>query len=95
MRTTSDLPAFARLVTALDPWLDRIVIIGGWAHRLYRLHPRAQALDYAPLTTLDTDIAVPSVLPVRERDIRDHLRAAGFVEEFFGDDQAPATHYRL
>ncbi|MBM3746370.1 MAG: hypothetical protein FJW34_11290 [Acidobacteria bacterium] len=95
MKTASDLLAFARLITALDPWLDRIVIIGGWAHRLYRLHPRAQMLDYAPLTTLDTDIAVPAVLPVRERDIRDRLRAAGFVEEFFGDDQPPATHYRL
>jgi len=33
---------FERLLTALEPWLDQIVIVDGWAHRLYRLHPRAQ-----------------------------------------------------
>jgi len=95
LKPASDLLAFGQLITALDARLDRIVIVGGWAHRLYRLHPRAQMLDYTSLTTLDADIAVPAVLPVRERDIRDRLRAAGFVEEFFGDDQPPATHYRL
>ena len=35
-----------RLTAALDPWLGQIVIVGGWAHQLYRLHPHAQALDY-------------------------------------------------
>jgi hypothetical protein len=95
MNTASDFSGFARLLIALDPWLEQIVIIGGWAHRLYRLHRRAQTLDYAPLTTLDTDIAIPAALLFREGDIRDRLRAAGFAEEFFGDDQPPATHYRL
>lgn len=95
MITTSDLSGFARLIGALGPWLDQIVIIGGWAHRFYRLHPRAQGLDYALLATLDTDIAIPAALPVNAWDIRDRLRLAGFVEEFFGDDQPPATHYRL
>jgi hypothetical protein len=45
MTPSSDLPAFARLIMALEPWLDRIVIVGGWAHRLYRLHPHAQTLE--------------------------------------------------
>lgn len=49
MTDDRDLGSFSRLVRALDPWLDRIVFIGGWAQRLYRLHPHAQALDYAPL----------------------------------------------
>ena len=31
---------FVRLVAALEPWLDQIVVVGGWAHRLYRLHPQ-------------------------------------------------------
>ena len=42
---------FGRLLAALEPWLDQIVIVGGWAHRLYRQHPDAQALDYPPLST--------------------------------------------
>jgi Nucleotidyltransferase len=59
-----------------------VVLIGGWAHRLHRLDPRAQTLTYPPLTTLDSDI-------------RDCLVAAGFREEFVGEDRPPATHYHL
>src|ERR1700679_4262782 len=39
MAVQSDGEYFARLVDALEPWLDQVVIIGGWAHRLYRLPP--------------------------------------------------------
>jgi len=31
-----DFEAFARLVTALRPWLGQLVVVGGWAHRLHR-----------------------------------------------------------
>ena len=86
---------FRRLLSALEPWLGQVVIVGGWAHQLYRLHPHAQHLDYPPLTTLDTDVAVPGQLPVGEQDIRARLLAHGFSEEFLGEDHPPATHYRL
>jgi hypothetical protein len=79
----------------LEPWLDQVVIIGGWAHQLYQLHPDAQQLEYPPLTTLDTDVAVPAELPDREQDIRERLLAQGFTEELLGDSRPPATHYRL
>jgi len=83
------------LVVALEPWLEQVVIIGGWAHQLYRRHPEAQELDYPPLITLDTDIAVPLKLPVKEPDIRVRLLAHGFTEEFLGDHRPPAMHYHL
>jgi hypothetical protein len=86
---------FRLLLAALEPWLGQIVIVGGWAHQLYRLHPEAQHLDYPPLTTSDTDVAVPGQLPVGEQDIRARLLANGFTEEFFGEERPPATHYRL
>jgi hypothetical protein len=95
MVTTPDLSGFARLVTALDPWLDEIVVVGGWAHRLYRLDPRARELEFAPLMTLDADIALPLKLPGRRPSIRELLVADGFKEDFLGDDKPPATHYRL
>ena len=95
MTDESDLGNFSRLVRALDPWLDRVVVIGGWAHRLHRLDPRAQVMDYAPLTTLDADIAMPAELPSATPNIRDRLLAHGFTEEFLGHDQPPATHYSL
>jgi hypothetical protein len=51
-----------RLLAAIEPWLGEVVIIGGRAHRLYRLHPSAQTLDYTPLISFDADIAIPSKL---------------------------------
>jgi hypothetical protein len=57
--------------------LPQIVIIGGWAHRLFRYHPLAQAVQYEPLLTLDTDVALPIRLEVREQDLRDRLASAG------------------
>jgi len=95
MTELSDLGSFSRLVAALSGWLDRVVIVGGWAHRLYRLHPYAQAVEYDPLTTLDTDVAIPADLPGTTEEIGQRLRAHGFTEEFLGDDRPPATHYRL
>ncbi len=95
MSEHSENEQFARLIVAIEPWLTQVVIIGGWAHRLYRLHPCAQHIEYLPLTTLDTDIAVPARLKVIDTDVRERLIANGFEEERLGQDQPPATHYRL
>ncbi|SRR6266481_4926709 len=90
-----DLGNFVRLIDALDPWLKDLVIIGGWAYRLYRFHPLAQQLAYPPVITLDTDIALPVRLPAKAPDIRQRLLESGFEEELLGDHQPPVTHYRL
>ena len=95
MKADAELEPFVRLIEALEPGLGQVVVIGGWAHRLYRLDPRAQGLTYPPLTTLDTDVAVPSKIEVRGASIRDRLLAEGFQEEFVGEDRPPATHYHL
>jgi hypothetical protein len=92
---TSDLENFGRLVDALTPWLDHVVIIGGWAHRLYRFHPFAQRLDYPPLMTLDADVALPGGLKVKGQDIHERLIANGFRAELLGHHKPPATHYQL
>jgi hypothetical protein len=94
MADLSDVEYFARLVEALEPWLGQVVIIGGWAHRLYRLHPLAQQLDFAPLGTLDTDIAVPPNLPTTGEQLHARLLEKEFREEMMGDTKPPAAHYR-
>ncbi len=86
---------FGRLIVCLEPWLANVVIIGGWAHRLYRLHPSAQQVPYLPLITLDTDVAVPTRLPASDQDLRERLISNGFEEERLGEDRPPVTHYRL
>ncbi|MCI0419747.1 MAG: nucleotidyltransferase domain-containing protein [Acidobacteria bacterium] len=95
MKTTSENHSFARLILSLEPWLHQVVIIGGWAHRLYRLDPRAQQLEHDPIRTLDADVAIPSLQSVKGADIRQRLLSNGFQEELVGDDQPPATHYSL
>lgn len=95
MAPVSDLGQFSELAVALEPWLDQIVIVGGWAHRLHRLHPSAQSLSYPPLVTLDADVAIPRSLPVEGQDIRQRLISSGFTEEFLGRDHPPAPHYHL
>src|ERR1700692_1836674 len=88
-----ELEAFSKFIIALEPWLGEVVLVGGWAHRLYRLDPRARKLDYLPLTTLDGDVAVPPKLKKEESTVRKRLLKAGFEEEFIGEDRPPATHY--
>lgn len=95
MNGQADNEAFAQLIVAIEPWLGEVVIIGGWAHRLYRFHPSAQALDYVPLMTLDTDVVLPTQLTASGVDLRQRLLAHGFSEQRFGDDNPPATHYQL
>jgi len=89
----TDLEPFAKFVKALDPWLGQAVVIGGWAHRLYRLDSRARKLPYLPITTLDGDVAVPTKLNAEKSSVRERLLKAGFKEEFVGEDRPPATHY--
>jgi hypothetical protein len=67
----------------------------GLAHRLHRLHPAAQTLDYAALTTLDADVALPIELKVEGQDIYKRLQANGFQAQFLGEHKPPATHYHL
>jgi hypothetical protein len=91
MNEHSENEQFARLIVALEPWLDQMVIIGGWAHRLYWLHPSAQRVDHLPLTTLDTDIAIPVPLKAVDTDVRERLIAHGFEEERLGEDRPPCN----
>ena len=56
MKQDPEIEPFAKFMEALDPWLAQVVLVGGWAHRLYRLDPRARKLNYPPLTTLDGDV---------------------------------------
>jgi len=93
--SSQDSTAFARVVRALHPYLDELVFVGGWAHRLLALHELAGALDFQPLMTSDADIATPSRSRVQGSSMRDLLRQNGFTEELSGDERPPVTGYRL
>jgi hypothetical protein len=91
MKKVSEIEPFAKFIEALDPWLEEVVVVGGWVHRLFRLDFRARNLKYLPLTTLDGDVAVPSNLKTEESTVRDRLLKAGFIEEFVGEEASLAN----
>lgn len=90
----NDLEAFAKLVQALEPWRQQLVIIGGWGHRLHRWDSRANLPDYQPVSTRDTDLAFANKAPI-EGDIKQALVQQGFKENLSGDHRPPAAHYTL
>ncbi|WP_282267984.1 GSU2403 family nucleotidyltransferase fold protein [Stenotrophomonas sp. PS02298] len=90
----NDRAAFVQLVRALAPWNSQLLFVGGWAHRLYRLHTNAAPPAYLPLTTLDADVAFAQ----RERldgNIRSALQAEGFEQQLTGDHRPPVSRYTL
>ncbi|MDB4912382.1 MAG: hypothetical protein JWM95_26 [Gemmatimonadetes bacterium] len=89
-----DSAALARLLGALRPWLGHLVIVGGWAHQLHRLHPLATVPAYSPILTRDADVALSLNAPL-EGDIGAALRAASFEEHLSGDHTPPIAEYRL
>ena len=86
--------AFTRLIGALRPWLDDLVIVGGWAHRLYRLRPHLTTLAYQPPRTLDADIAFAATASLAG-DMGAALTTAGFRAELAGEHTPPVTWYHL
>lgn len=90
----NDLEAFVRLTQALAPWSGQLVYVGGWAHRIHRLDPRANTPPHQAVFTKDTDLAFAAAEPI-EGDIKAALERSGFKEQFSGESQPPVAHYTL
>jgi hypothetical protein len=95
MNDRRDLESFARAVEALEPYLEDLVFVGGWAHFLYTLRPEASPLPFEPLRTQDADVAAPARLPPGERTIAECLTEAGFREQLLSDHTPPVSEYVL
>ncbi len=89
-----DLHAIAQLLEALRPWHRDLIIVGGWAHRLYRFDNKAAHLLYQPVRTRDADLAFGSRASLTG-DIGAALKAADFHEVLSGDHTPPISEYRL
>lgn len=90
----SDLQDFQRLASALQPWNEELVIVGGWAHRLHREHPLADVPLYAPIRTRDADVAFGERAHLAGTIAR-ALEEAGFREELSSDETPPVAQYHL
>jgi hypothetical protein len=90
----NDLEAFVRLAQALAPWAGQLVYVGGWAHRIHRLDPRANAPAHQAVFTKDTDLAFAAAEPI-EGDIKAALEESGFKEQLSGESKPPVAPYTL
>jgi len=90
----NDLDNLAKLLQALKPWRGHLVVVGGWAHRLYRFAPHVNNPGYQPVNTRETDLAFNSNEPI-EGDIKEALVKAGFSEQLTGEHQPPVAQYTL
>lgn len=91
----NDFNRFVQLIRALEPALNDVIFVGGWAHRLHRQHSLARIPAYEPLVTLDADVVIATPAPAADDDLGARLEAEGFKATYFGDDKPPAAHYEL
>ena len=72
----------ARVIIAMQPYVDEIVFVGGWVHALYL----AEANDRGAVATEDIDVTLPHVLLARDRPTLLELAAdAGFDRDPISD----------
>ncbi|MBI4571895.1 MAG: hypothetical protein HY713_01240 [candidate division NC10 bacterium] len=94
--TVSSPEAFlAHVLRAFGPYLDSLVVVGGFAVRLYEHHPRAAPAATRVLPTFDADLATPPRLPVRGRPLGELAEAAGLKPGFRGDRIPPVMKFVL
>lgn len=94
--TFSSPEAFlAHVLRSFGPYLDSLVVVGGFAVRLYEHHPRAAPAVTRVLRTFDADLATPPRLPVRGRPLADLAEAAGLKPDFRGDRIPPVMKFVL
>lgn len=77
---------------ALQPYLDDLVIAGGWVPHLYAEY-QPPSDDAVVLKTRDLDLAVPRKVPEREKTIDQLLAEAGFACELRSREVPPVTVY--
>lgn len=88
-RPIEDQP-LREILWELRPYLDELVIIGGWVPYLYRKYGGFSSWQTTPPFTREVDILVPPVVPRRGRDpISRILRISGF--EPLGRTRPPAV----
>jgi len=77
------------------PYRADLILIGGWAHRLSRLHDLSQPLDFEALGTQDVDVAIPAKVPPQEDDLGKLYVRPDSRNVFLGEENPPVTHYQF
>ena len=82
------------VLSKIEPYLQDIVLIGGFASLLYRFHEEADQVDILPLITYDVDLASGGEVPIRgEKSIHSSLEEAGLRYALVGNYEQPIVKY--
>ena len=85
-------PTLLMGLKALGPYLDDVVIAGGWVPYVFAAHEQPSA-EAVALKTRDLDVAVARKVPEREKSIDQLLQEAGFTCEYRSLETPPVTAY--
>ena len=84
----------AHVLGTFRPYLDRLVLVGGFAVRLYERHPRATPARIRVLRTFDADLAAPGALsPESAPGLAVLANGAGFMTDLRGDHTPPVMKF--
>ncbi len=75
---------------ALAPYLDQLVVVGGWAAWLYRYLPGTRP-GPTPLLTQDVDIALDPPYAQVAEPIAERMAAHGLIVRYAGGGRVPVT----
>lgn len=90
----TDLPSLLNAIKVLSPYLDEIVIVGGWVPCLYHRYGQMPS-PHPLLRTMDIDVVVPRHVEEHERPTIDELLSrAGYQARISGLD-VPVVKYEL
>lgn len=85
-------PILLRGLAAIEPYLDEVVIAGGWVPHIYELLYDATKAGRSPRTR-DIDLAVRRDVPVKDMSMNKLLESAGFTCRFQSLETPPVTKY--
>lgn len=86
------VPGFLSALELLEPYLDTLVLAGGWVPFAYHSYLGRTAAERAPLTR-DIDIVAPKTIPIHGASIDTLLKKAGLDCDFRSISEPPVTAY--
>ena len=83
-----------RILSIIEPYLQDLIIVGGFASLLYSVHEEAENDDNPLLITYDVDLASESKIAIKgEKSIHESLEEEGLKCELVGKFEEPILKY--
>ena len=83
-----------RILSIIEPYLQDLTLVGGFASLLYSVHEEAENDDNPPLITYDVDLASEGKVAIKgEKSIHESLEEEGLKCEIVGKFEQPIVKY--